>query len=185
MAAHTKLKTRQIGQNSVEELEVRDFKAELEDREAKHFKKVHDEKVRKGLITEKIPDSLMKMKSIDFSKFDDDDDTDSDDSDDDSEDDIDEEKELERELERIKQEREEDKRKKQADEEEEEMEMQNKEIMKGNPLLNTANFSVKRRWDEDVVFKNQSRNEKKIVKRFINDTIRSDFHRNFLKKYIQ
>ncbi|KAG5598004.1 hypothetical protein H5410_039236, partial [Solanum commersonii] len=33
------------------------------------------------------------------------------------------------------------------------------------------------RWDDDVVFKNQARGELKVVKRFINDTIRNDFHR--------
>jgi protein CWC15 len=41
------------------------------------------------------------------------------------------------------------------------------------------------RWDDDVVFKNQERGEKKYEKRFINDTIRSDFHRRFLEKYIR
>ena len=33
------------------------------------------------------------------------------------------------------------------------------------------------RWDDDVVFKNQARGEPKAQKRFINDTIRSDFHK--------
>lgn len=41
------------------------------------------------------------------------------------------------------------------------------------------------RWDDDVVFKNQARGEKKARKRFINDVIRSDFHRRFLGKYIK
>lgn len=185
MAAHTKLKTRQIGQNAPEELEVRDFKAELLEKEQKHFKKVHDEKVRQGLIQEKMPDTLLKMKNIDFSKFDDDDDTDSDDSDDEDEESDDEEAELMKELERIKQERIDEKKRQEAEAQMEEEERQNNEIMTGNPLLNTSTFTVKRRWDEDVVFKHQSRGEKKMVKRFINDTIRSDFHRQFLKKYIQ
>jgi protein CWC15 len=44
---------------------------------------------------------------------------------------------------------------------------------------------VKRRWDDDVVFKNQARDEPQPKKRFINDAIRSDFHRNFLRKYIR
>jgi len=189
MAAETKLKTRQIGQSAPDEVEARDLKAELLDREAKHYKKVHDDKVRQGLITEKEPDSAsyLKLKNIDFSKFDDDDDTDSDDSDDDDDDDDedDEEAELQKELERIKKEREDEKKRKEMEEKAEEDEMQNEEILQGNPLLNASTFSVKRRWDEDCVFKNQSRSEKKVVKRFINDTIRSDFHRNFMKKYIQ
>jgi hypothetical protein len=44
------------------------------------------------------------------------------------------------------------------------------------------------RWDEDVVFKNQARDldsKPKGQKRFINDTIRSDFHKAFMAKYIK
>lgn len=41
------------------------------------------------------------------------------------------------------------------------------------------------RWDDDVVFKNQARGEAKTPKRFINDTIRSDFHRKFLQRYMK
>lgn len=41
------------------------------------------------------------------------------------------------------------------------------------------------RWDDDVVFKNQARGETKVAKRFINDTIRNDFHRKFLQKYMK
>jgi len=35
------------------------------------------------------------------------------------------------------------------------------------------------------VFKNQSRDEPKYEKRFINDTTRNDFHRKFLDKYVR
>ena len=48
-----------------------------------------------------------------------------------------------------------------------------------------APVQVKRRWDDDVVFKNQARTEPKQQKRFINDTVRSDFHRRFLDRYIK
>ena len=49
-----------------------------------------------------------------------------------------------------------------------------------------ASGSVKRRWDDDVVFRNQTAGEeRKVRKRFINDTVRNDFHRRFLKKYVQ
>ncbi|CAI7853479.1 unnamed protein product [Closterium sp. NIES-54] len=41
------------------------------------------------------------------------------------------------------------------------------------------------RWDDDVVFRNQAKDEQKPTKRFINDTIRSDFHRRFLNKYMK
>jgi protein CWC15 len=44
---------------------------------------------------------------------------------------------------------------------------------------------VKRKWNDDVVFRQQTRSEPETKKRFVNDTIRNDFHRSFLKKYIQ
>ena len=67
------------------------------------------------------------------------------------------------------------------------------ELMKANPALreqlglavDEPSFGVKRRWDDDVVFKNQARTEPKHAKRFINDTVRSDFHRRFLDRYIR
>ncbi|GFH29268.1 protein CWC15 [Haematococcus lacustris] len=78
-----------------------------------------------------------------------------------------------------------------------------KELVTGNPLLALGadvSFNMKRSlsglsvliaslslawWDEDVVFKNQARNEPKAQKRFINDTIRNDFHKRFLQRYIR
>jgi protein CWC15 len=116
-----------------------------------------------------------------------DDDGDSD-SDSDEEDD---EAELLAELERIKQERAEEKVRKQQEEKDNELESQKDDILKGNPLLQLdgaqadPDFGIKRRWDDDVVFRNQTRNEPKKQKRFINDTIRSDFHKRFLNKYIK
>jgi len=183
MAAHTKLKIRQVGQAAPDEVEARDLKAELKDREEKHQKKILEEKARKGLLPpEKMSDTSKMLKSIDFSKFDDSDDSD---SESDKSDDAAEEAELMKELERVRKEREEDKRRKQEEAEAEQALQQNEEFLKGNPLLNSATFTVKRRWDEDVPFKNQSRGEQKVQKKFINDTIRSQFHRSFLKKYIQ
>lgn len=41
------------------------------------------------------------------------------------------------------------------------------------------------RWNDDVVFKGQARTEPEQKKRFVNDTIRNDFHRRFLTKYIK
>jgi protein CWC15 len=39
----------------------------------------------------------------------------------------------------------------------------------GNPLLNPKAFNVKRRWDDDVIFKNQARGtEQKGKKEFVN-----------------
>jgi protein CWC15 len=51
--------------------------------------------------------------------------------------------------------------------------------------MNSSSYSLKRRWTEDTVFKNQMKGAPKEKKRFINDTVRSDFHRKFLNKYIQ
>ena len=48
-----------------------------------------------------------------------------------------------------------------------------------------GSFAMKRSWDDDVVFRNQTRGEPKAQRRFINDTIRSDFHRRFLEKCVR
>lgn len=61
-------------------------------------------------------------------------------------------------------------------------------ILQGNPLLNDGVAAgSKRRWDDDVVFKNCARgiDERKKEPTFINDAIRSDFHRKFMEKYIK
>ncbi|CAD7688434.1 unnamed protein product [Nyctereutes procyonoides] len=46
---------------------------------------------------------------------------------------------------------------------------------------------VKRRWDDDVVFKNSAKgvDDQKKDKRFVNDTLRSEFHKKFMVKYIK
>jgi protein CWC15 len=78
--------------------------------------------------------------------------------------------------------------------EEERIRMEN--ILSGNPLLREkyassaagekSDMKVKRRWDDDVVFKNCSRAEPdKKVKTYVNDSLRSEFHRKFMDKYIQ
>lgn len=80
-------------------------------------------------------------------------------SDDDDSDDEDETAELMRELERIKKEREDDAARK-ASEEKTRAEAEKKDAMlRGNPLLADGSFGVKRRWDDDVVFRNQARTE--------------------------
>lgn len=66
-----------------------------------------------------------------------------------------------------------------AAEEEEQREI---DIARGNPLLNSNDFTIKRRWDDDVVFKNQARGteDRNKKKEFINDMLRSDFHKKFM-----
>ncbi|ROW12123.1 hypothetical protein VMCG_00720 [Cytospora schulzeri] len=115
------------------------------------------------------------------------DDDDDDDDDSDSDDDSDEEAELQRELERVKRERQEKREREEREKAAAEAEERERDIAKGNPLLNKPDFTVKRRWDDDVVFKNQARGteDKGKTKEFVNDTLRSDFHRRFMSKYVR
>ena len=112
-------------------------------------------------------------------------------SDEDEEEDED-ELELLREYAKIKKEREEEQRRKELLKMEELKKKQMEEILTSNPLLNkdlpaelSEAYSLKKRWYEETVFKNQARTEPKLKKRFINDTVRSDFHRKFLVRFIQ
>jgi len=110
----------------------------------------------------------------------------SEDDDDNEEDEEDEQEELLRELNRIKQERVAEKAKEEAENAAQAQEQREYEIATGNPLLNPRDFSIKRRWDDDVIFKNQARGtEKKKPKEFVNDMLRSEFHREFMSKYIK
>ncbi|CAH8833417.1 unnamed protein product [Trichobilharzia szidati] len=118
-----------------------------------------------------------------------DDDDDNDDTDEDDDDEEEDEEMLLAELAKIKRERAEEAARLAAERKAAEETIRMENILKGNPLLNSANsteFKVKRRWDDDVVFKNCARGEVDHVKRgFINDTLRSEFHKKFMKKYIQ
>ncbi|KQK20040.1 protein CWC15 homolog [Brachypodium distachyon] len=195
LAAHTSLKPRKEGQQTQEELQKRNLRDELEERERKHYSSkdksyVEDRDRRKSssLLLEgskRDAEDKIVAREIDADDSDmepkSDDESDEDDDDDDTE-------ALMAELERIKKERAEDKLRKERQQAEEEAKMKEAELMRGNPLINMNNsgsFNVKRRWDDDVVFKNQARGEIKTPKRFINDTIRSDFHRKFLHRYMK
>ena len=105
------------------------------------------------------------------------------------EDSEDEQAELMRELAKIKRERAEKAAAEAAEEARKEEEQKEFDIARGNPLLNPADYNVKRRWDDDVVFKNQARGtsekEKGKGKEFVNDLLRSDFHRRFMSKYVR
>ena len=86
-----------------------------------------------------------------------------------SDDDEDESAELMRELEKIKKERLEQKEKEERERAVEEEGKREVDIARGNPLLNPQEFNMKRRWDDDVVFKNQARGtEDKRGKEFVN-----------------
>ena len=103
------------------------------------------------------------------------------DDEDESEDEDDEEVLL-RELEKIKKERAEQREKEERENASVELEKREFDIARGNPLLNSESFSVRRRWDDDVIFKNQARgtDERNKKKEFVNDLLRSDFHKKFM-----
>lgn len=105
-------------------------------------------------------------------------------SDNDGSDDDEDTEELMRELAKIKKEREKEEEATKAIKKKEDDRSRRDEIMKGNPLLESGDFSLKRKWDDDTVFQNQARTAPKQKQRFINDAVRSDFHRKFLNKYV-
>lgn len=117
-------------------------------------------------------------------------DADSDSSDSDSED---EEAELLRELAKIKAERAAARAAEEAKAAAAAQEQREVDIALGNPLLNKAaaggqDFGVKRRWDDDVVFRNQGRGTEERAKgrkEFVNDLLRSDFHKRFMGRYVR
>lgn len=185
LPSHNKLKSRQPGQDTIDELRSRDFRRELEERERQAARERAKERGGRSSAAEnsKRPRLEQLPTNLDADDpVDDDDDDDSDESDDD-----DDTAELLAELQRIKKERaqEEAKKEKERKEEEEKIRMEN--IMTSNPLLNpSSNFKVKRRWDDDVVFKNCAKGEDdKKGQHFINDMLRSEFHKKFMEKYVK
>lgn len=202
--AHTQLKVRKPGQGGAAGFEERDLRAELLAAEAAHFAKKEGRQLAptpaiagskrtieaaadtSGTVEE---DEEAKRRRIleetrDIDK--DDSDADDDSSDEDSDDEEDEQEQLMRELERIKRERAEAKAKEEAEKASKEQDAREEEIAYGNPLLNPKAFNVNRRWDDDVVFKNQARGtEQKTKKEFVNDLLRSDFHKKFMSKYVR
>lgn len=136
--------------------------------------------------------------SSDLDKNDDDTDLDNDSNsnssdDDDDDDNEDDEAALQAELAKIRTEREQARVKAEERAAKEESARQEESALLGNPLLATttegglAGFTgkTKRRWNDDVVFRNQAKGEPSTKKRFINDTVRNDFHKRFLNKFIR
>ncbi|XP_078436697.1 cwf15 / Cwc15 cell cycle control family protein [Wolffia australiana] len=196
LAAHTTLKHRRDGQDTQDEVKKRNLREELEERERRHFsskdKNYSDDRERRKVAgsgqlllegAKREAEDRLIPRSVDADDSDvevkSEDESDDDDDEDDAE-------ALMAELEQIRRERAEEKLRKDRLQQEEELKTKEAELIRGNPLLNNAtSFNVKRRWDDDVVFKNQARGEAKAPKRFINDTIRNDFHRKFLQKYMK
>ena len=92
----------------------------------------------------------------------------------------DDEEELLRELARIKQER--------AEAEAERVAAQaakEEAIAKANPLLGGGATVLRRRWDDDTVFRGQaSKPSDREANKFVNDVVRTQSHKKFLNKYV-
>lgn len=188
------LKLRQPGQNDESDLRFKDFKAELELREAEHKEKVNTELRRKGILPQTT--EMMAITAGDrtdhktiedaLDAFDDADDSSSGEESSSSSDSEDEEALLQKELAKIKREREVERRAKMIAEARANKKRQREDVIKANVLLAQkmdSSYSLKRHWTEDTVFKNQATEPTK-KKRFINDPIRNDFHKRFMNKYI-
>ncbi|TFK65565.1 Cwf15/Cwc15 cell cycle control protein, partial [Pluteus cervinus] len=236
MAAHTKLKFRQPGQTSADEVKKRDLRADLlaAEAEARNKKRKAEGKPPlpiEGSTSESAPaadDEANKRRkllqeALELDKDDSDsdeegegenskkekktgeddsmskDEGDDSDDDDDDEDDTD---ELLRELAKIKRERAEEKARLENEQNASTAAAREAEIATGNPLLNLAaalgqnptglnttapgTFSVKRRWDDDLIFKNQAMSSKdKPQGQFVNDLLRTEFHKKFMSKFIK
>ncbi|NP_001084754.1 protein CWC15 homolog A [Xenopus laevis] len=194
LPSHTKIKYRQATQDAPEEVRSRDFRRELEERE-----RVVARDKNRDRPTREHTSSVSKKPRLDqipAANLDADDPLTDEDGDEDSDEDSDDDTAaLLAELEKIKKERAEEKDRKELEQKAEEERIRMENILSGNPLLNLtgpaaqsqASFKVKRRWDDDVVFKNCAKgvDEMKKQKRFVNDTLRSEFHKKFMEKYIK
>ncbi|XP_057671971.1 spliceosome-associated protein CWC15 homolog [Diorhabda carinulata] len=174
LPGQTKLKYREYGQGTIDEIRIRNFKRELEERE-------------RG----KNCNKRLKLHQVPAASLDADDPLDEEDSE--SSDDDDDDAALLAELNKIKKERDVDIAKREIKRKQEEERVRMENILSGNPLLthysmgaNEVNRKVRRRWDEDVVFKNCAKTEpERNTKVFINDSVRSEFHKKFMEKYIK
>lgn len=211
LPAHLTLKERAPGQGTIDEINGRDLLSELEEREKiarleksrePQYKYVpsleQTTQVRLALKAERDKeraaekDALLdiesqicpniinarKMAQLDADEdFGDADFSESDFNDDDE--DEDDSEELMAELNRIKQER-------LAEEEKREKESKEREEQVRSNVIPEASFSIKRRWDDDVPFKNCARDEPDPRRKlYVNDTLRQEFHKRFMDKYIR
>ncbi|XP_017114557.1 protein CWC15 homolog [Drosophila elegans] len=223
LPGHTKLKYRETGQGTSEEIRNRDFRKELEEREREARSggtssgKALPSIVRKAIEANNAgggggaagkrakPDALQQQQlqqqqQQQAANMDADEplDNDSSDSDSDSDDD---DAALLAELQKIKQERLQETARRESEKKQEDERIRMENILSGNPLINyepgTAasaagrasglggDLKIKRRWDDDVVFKNCARSAPEKKTHFVNDALRSDFHKKFMDKYIK
>lgn len=221
LPGHTKLKYRELGQGTSEEIRNRDFRKELEERERDARSgtgssgKALPSIVRKAIEANNAGSSSNKRAKLESqsqqqfhqqqqqhsaANLDADEplDNDSSDSDSDSDDD---DAALLAELQKIKQERLQETARRETEKKQEDERIRMENILSGNPLINyepgTAasaagrasgiggDLKIKRRWDDDVVFKNCARSAPEKKTHFVNDALRSDFHKKFMDKYIK
>lgn len=222
MAAHTKLKFRQPGQTSSDDVKKRDLRAELllAEEEAMNKKRKAEGKpplsVEDGSVDEEVNKRRkLLQEALNLDKDDDDEEeddrekagedkgADSEDDSDDDDDDDDDTAELLRELEKIKRERAEEKERQEKEQSANKAAAREVEVATANPLLNLAaqlgqsipsgvnttvpgTFAVKRRWDDDLIFKNQAMASRdKPQGQFVNDLLRTEFHKKFMQKFIK
>lgn len=211
IAAHTKLKMRQGPQvvDRKKALEESLLKLEQAEAGAVPMRSINPTIETEGRLkllkqTEEVDDELIRSKyddddadddgdsggSSDLDNDNDGDDLDASSDEDDSDDsDDDDEAALQAELAKIRAEREASKRKQEEEESAVEESKLEEAALLGNPLLvdggDAASGKLKRRWNDDVVFRNQAKGEPAIKKRFINDTVRNDFHKRFMNKFIR
>ncbi|XP_028839499.1 protein CWC15 homolog [Denticeps clupeoides] len=202
LPGHTKIKYRQPTQDAPEEVRARDFRRELEERERVAAREKTRERGPREHTTSSSSSSSSKRPRLDqipAANLDADDPLTDDDEDSESGSDSDDDDTaaLLAELDKIKKERAEEQERKEREQKAEEERIRMENILSGNPLLNLAGqqppkpspatFRVKRRWDDDVVFKNCAKgvDESRKDKRFVNDTLRSEFHKKFMEKYVK
>ena len=173
----------ETGQGTSDEVRSRDLRKELEEREATTKSAKQPAVVRRALEAQQAKRQKLEQNP------DADDPVDSDRSEDeDSDDDT---AALLAELNKIKRERMHDNAKKEAEKQQHEEKIRMENILSGNPLLTytaaapKSNNKIKRRWNDDVVFKNCARTEVDKGETFINDSLRSEFHKKFMEKYIK
>ena len=178
---------RETGQGTNDEIRNRDLRKELEDRENSG-----KSSSKQSAVVRRALEANTKRQKLEQNPDADDPVDDSENSDESSDDDDDDDTAaLLAELNKIKSERAQEAAKKEAEKQQEEEKIRMENILSGNPLLNYSaggskgNTKVKRRWNDDVVFKNCARTEVEKSDTFINDSLRSEFHKKFMEKYIK
>ncbi|XP_038608894.1 spliceosome-associated protein CWC15 homolog [Tachyglossus aculeatus] len=193
LPSHTKIKYRKTTQDAPEEVSHRDFRTELEEQERAAAREKNGNRPYWTHTTSSPMLKKPRFTQISVANLDADDPlTDEAEDDEDSEDD--DTAALLAELEKIKKERAEEEARKEWEERAEKERIRSENVLNGNPLLKLTglaqpqpNFKVKRRWDDDVVFKNCAKEVEgsRRNKKFINDTLRSEFHTKFMEKYFK